>query len=97
MYDTAFKAELWIWQAQKGSWHFVTLPEKLSAGIAMSDQMMKGGFGSVKVEVRIGDFAWKTSIFKDKKRGYILPIKAKARKINALHAGDQVNIRLRFL
>ena len=33
------------------------------------------GFGSVRVEARIGDVVWRTSVFPVKSGGYFLPVK----------------------
>jgi hypothetical protein len=93
--DFTFKARLWIWNAQKGSWHFVSLPRDISAEIKDGYPFKSKGFGSVPVTVTIGETEWKTSIFPDSKRGqYILPIKAAVRKVENLNKDDTAEVKI---
>jgi hypothetical protein len=68
-----FTAPIWIWSANKGSWHFVTVPGEQSLEIRSTSFMARGGFGSVKVQATIGDLSWRTSAFPQKKGTYLLP------------------------
>ena len=80
----SFEAQLWLWNAQKGSWHFLTVPAEY-APLIKSFAIHERGFGSVPVRVTIGDSSWKTSVFPDSKSGtYILPVKAAVRKVEKL-------------
>ena len=89
-----FSAELWLWDG-KGAWHFVTLPQDISAEIKEVFGKNQPGFGSVRVNVKVKDYSWKTSIFPDNKsKSYLLPIKAEVRKKTGIRAGDQVDISL---
>ncbi len=93
--DFEFESEIWLWQAEKGAWHFLTVPEDISADIKAFTKHLARGFRSVKVEARIGDTVWKTSIFPSKSHnGYILPIKASVRKAEGVFANDKVVVRL---
>ena len=47
-------APVWLWNADKGSWHFLTVPPEQAADIRFDSMGMRGGFGSVRVEARIG-------------------------------------------
>lgn len=91
--DFTFDAELWIYSGPT-AWHFITLP------VAISDEIKffvksRNGFGSVRVNVAIGDSAWKTSIFPySEANAFILPIKKEVRHKQSLHAGDTASIRL---
>jgi hypothetical protein len=91
------KAEMWR-HASADGWYFVTFPEVASAEIRERFGMMSPGFGSLRVEVAIGDTRWRTSIFYDTKlRCYLLPMKAAVRKAANLAEGDQVEFLLRVL
>ncbi|MEQ1754753.1 MAG: DUF1905 domain-containing protein [Micropepsaceae bacterium] len=91
-----FKAKLWAWQGGNASWHFLTLPKKLSAEIRFFTALPKRGFGSVRVEARIGGSVWKTSLFPSKQQGsYILPVKAGVRQAELLAPGKAATVTLR--
>jgi hypothetical protein len=56
------------------------------------------GFGSVKVEVRIGGSRWKTSLFPRKGGdGWFLPVKKPVRLAEHLIEGDEVEVELSLL
>jgi len=60
------------------------------------------GFGSVKVEVRIGGSRWKTSLFPRKASdgggdGWFLPVKKPVRLAELLVEGDEVEVELTLL
>lgn len=93
--ETQFTAKMWK-TTMNGAWYFVSLPIETSAWIK-SFQARRLGFGSVKVNVRIGATSWKTSIFPDSKLGtYVLPIKKQARQSEAIEEGDEVAVYLGF-
>ena len=54
------------------------------------------GFGSVKVEARIGESEWSTSVF-PQDYGWFLPVKAAVRRANGLEEGDTAEIDLTLL
>jgi hypothetical protein len=86
---------LWIWKGEgAGRWFFVTIPEEHSAEIRAEAFSGPRGFGSVRVEARIGDVAWRTSVFPIKSGGYLLPVKAEVRKRAGLSDGDEVTVTL---
>lgn len=93
----AFTAPLWIWNAGKGSWHFITVPDEPSLEIRAESFASRGGFGSVRVEVSIGGVAWQTSVFPQKSGGYLLPVKADIRRRAGIAAGDDVAVALQLL
>ncbi|MDP9422490.1 MAG: DUF1905 domain-containing protein [Pseudomonadota bacterium] len=88
---------LWLWSGGQGSWHFLTVPEEQAAEFRAESLARRGGFGSVKVDARIGDVAWRTSVFPQKSGGYILPVKASVRREAAIAAGDEVSFELEIL
>ena len=94
-----FEAELWVWAARRDdSWTFVSLPVEASDEIRDRTDGQRRGFGSVRVEARVGPSIWRTSIFPDSKSGaYVLPIKQAVRKANALAPGDRVKVTVEVL
>ena len=88
-----FQAQLWKYQAPKAAWYFITLPKEDSLRINHQNLLKIKGWGSIPVEVKIGQNVWRTSIFPSSKSGcYILPIKAEIRKKEKISEGDVVNV-----
>lgn len=90
-------APLWLWSGDNGSWHFVTVPEELSGEFRAQSLAQRRGFGSIRVEARIGGVTWRTSVFPQKSGGYILPVKADVRRRAGIVAGDEVELELEVL
>jgi hypothetical protein len=88
---------LWLWSGGQASWHFLTVPEEQASEIRAQSFAHRGGFGSVKVEARIGEVRWRTSVFPQKSGGYILPVKASVRRDAGITAGDEVSFELEIL
>lgn len=88
---------LWLWSGESASWHFLTVPEELSGEFRVHSLASRGGFGSVRVEVRIGEVSWRTSVFPQKSGGYILPVKKEIRCRAGIAAGDEVGFELEIL
>lgn len=95
---------LWRWTggANNGTWHFLTIDgetgEALS-GTALIRRLEGNarGFGSLKVEARIGESRFATSVFPSKAGGgWLLPVKAAVRKAEGVGAGDVVEVSLVF-
>ncbi|MBN9216192.1 MAG: hypothetical protein ABS62_05000 [Microbacterium sp. SCN 70-200] len=79
-----FEGEIYRWAARTDSWYFVNLPADLSAEIREIPRPYRG-FGSVRVNVRIGGSRWRTSIFPDAGQGtYVLPLKRAVRDAEGL-------------
>lgn len=80
-----------------GSWRFVILPQATADEI--DDRVaLRGGFGSIKVDVRLGDQEWRTSLFPAAKReSFFLPLKAAVRDAEGVDDGDVVSIEVRPL
>lgn len=95
----AFTAALWIWNGEGGSWHFFTVPEEPSAEIRLEAGAAgpRRGFGSVRVEARIGDVAWRTSVFPQKGGTWLLPVKADVRRRAGVAAGDEATVSLELV
>jgi hypothetical protein len=92
-----FTAPLWLWSGGQGSWHFVTVPEEQSGEIRAEAFAGPRGFGSVRVEARIDDVRWRTSVFPQKSGGYLLPVKAEVRRRAGIATGDEVTVGLDVL
>jgi len=88
---------LWLWAGERTSWHFITVPAEKSGEIRAHGLFHHGGFGSVRVEARIADVAWRTSVFPQKSGGYLLPVKAEVRRKAGIAAGDEVEVALELL
>src|SRR4051812_48761864 len=90
-----FEAELWSSETV-AAWVFATL----SAALGEDLRLLSGppvGFGSVRVEVSVGSSTWRTSVFPDKSRGYVLPVKSAVRRSESLEVGDRTELRLRLV
>lgn len=91
-----FEAELWL-SSVEGTWVFLTVPPELSDEI-LELAPRKGGFGSVRVEVAIGETTWRTSLFPDTARAsYVLPVKRAVRNAEGIDVGDRVPVNLRLV
>lgn len=90
---------LWIWKGSDaaGRWYFITVPDEQSAEIKAHAFGSPRGFGSVKVEARIGDVAWRTSVFPLNSGGYLLPVKKEVRSRAGIGAGDEIIVELELL
>ncbi|NYD56515.1 hypothetical protein BKA08_000753 [Nocardioides marinisabuli] len=86
-----FEAEVWL--AEGGSWAFVTLPGEVDDDVRLLAGP-RSGFGSVRVEVVLGATTWRTSVFPDKVRGFVLPLKSQVRRAEGVDVGDRVRLRL---
>jgi hypothetical protein len=89
---------LWIWKGEAaGRWYFITVPEEQSEEIRAHAFGNPRGFGSVKVEARIDEVVWRTSVFPLNSGGYLLPVKASVRRDANIAAGDEVTVILELL
>ncbi len=89
---------LWLWSGEGGRWHFFTVPDDQADFIrAQRFANPRRGFGSVRVEARIGEAVWRTSLFPQKSGGFILPVKVDVRRKAGIAAGDEISVRLELL
>jgi hypothetical protein len=93
--EHTFEARLFPWNADRpDSWVFATLPEQLSDEIEETAEPR--GFGSVRVQVRVGASEWSTSLFPSKTEGaYVLPVKKPVRRAEGLEAGETATFTIR--
>ena len=88
--------KVWLYPGESANWHFVTLTKKVGQEIKENFGKTARGFGSLPVEVTIGTTVFKTSIFPDKRLGsYLLPLKAKVRKIEDIEADEPVTFTIK--
>jgi hypothetical protein len=92
------KSLLWIWKGEAaGRWYFITIPDEQSDEIRAQAFGTPRGFGSVRVEARVGEVTWRTSVFPLNRGGYLLPVKAEVRRKAGIGAGDEVTVELELL
>ncbi len=91
------KSKIWLYPGSS-AWHFVTLPKKDAQEIKKLYLGLERGWGSLPVEVTIGETQWKTSIFPDKKAGsYLLPLKSQIRKKENLKNGMTIKFSIEVM
>ena len=87
-----FTAEIWASESV-GTWAFVTLSPEVDEEIRLGSGPPTA-FGSVRVEASVGATTWRTSVFPDKVRGFVLPVKTAVRRAEGLEVGDDVTVSL---
>jgi len=93
----SFTAHLWEW-ASKASWYFLSLPEADADDIEERFGATAHGFGSIRVEVKIGATTWRTSIFPStSEKTYVLPVKKAVRSAEGLLPEAQVAVELTII
>ena len=94
--EFSFAAVLWRWP-KRPAWHFVTLPFDVADEV--EDVVAeRGGFDSVRVEVRVGASVWLTSMFPSRgNQSLILPVKRQVRDDNLLSEGDEATFCAGFV
>jgi Domain of unknown function (DUF1905) len=91
-----FAAPVRRWE--DGSWRFITVPEEVSDEVDEVVGDATGGFGSVRVEVRIGASVWRTSLFPSRSAGaFVLPVKKAVRVAEDLADDDVAQVRIRLV
>lgn len=92
----SFSAELWLYPG-KAAWVFATLPTETSDDI-LDAEPPTGGFGSVRVSVRIGATTWRTSLFPDSRSAsFVLPVKRSVREKESVEIGDTVDVTVELV
>lgn len=92
-----FEGTVRLWPANE-KFFLLGLPEDLSADIFEISEGLTNGWGSLKVEAKIGESIWQTSIFPDTKLGiFELPLKAEIRKKNDLGVGSITSCEIELL
>lgn len=89
------KGEVILWTGDKASWHFLVLDPSARKKV----DAVKGprrGWGQIKVKAILGKTIWETSIFPDKKSGWVLPLKAVVRKKEGIEKGSKIHVSLKL-
>lgn len=95
--DFEFEGRLRLWEARRDEgWTFVDLPAALADEVLEVAEPVARGFGSVRVQVRIGGTSWRTSLFPGEST-YALPIKKAVRIAESCEAGDTVRVWIELL
>lgn len=89
------KAKIFKWTG-KGAWFFIRIEKETAEIIKDNFGMFAAGWGSLPVNVTLGNSTWKTSIFPDKGT-YLLPIKSQIRKAEQIHESDTLYIHLEIV
>lgn len=94
-----FTATLYRWDARQADrWVFVNLPPDLADEVLEAGEHVARGFGSLRVEVRIGATVWRTSIFPSSSaETFVLPLKKAVRAAQGLDVGDEARVHLRLV
>ena len=87
--DYTVRAKVWRWK--NGSWHFANLAPKQSAEIKRRFGSTARGWGSIRVQITIGETQWQTSLFPtNDNKTYLFAIKKDVRKAEGIDAGDTI-------
>jgi hypothetical protein len=97
MTELSFEAELYPWREERpDAWIFVALPPEMARLVNDSVTAPPRGFGSVRVEVTVGDSTWRTSLFPADDT-YVLPVKRPVRRAEEIDVGDVALFAIRVL
>jgi hypothetical protein len=92
-----FCSTVWMYPGAQAAWHFITVPEHISATIKKLFSTHAKAWGSIAVEATVGKTSWSTSLFPDKKRkAYVLPLKSAVRKAEGITKDDEIEVRLKI-
>ena len=77
MTEHRFSSQVWEHSpGDPGSWHFLTVPAEVCEELSL-ESGPPGGFGSIRVQARIGGTTWSTSLFPESggDGAMVLPVK----------------------
>ncbi len=87
------KSKLTKYQTSKAAWYFLIVNKKNSKILKNPQIKRSGGWGSIKIKVTIGNTSWLTSLFPNKDKEYMLPVKVAVRKKENIDDGDMVEFQ----
>lgn len=87
-----FTAKIWYWRGPS-PYYFVTVPPEQSASLRAIMREVTYGWGMIPIRAKVGHTEWTTSMF-PKDGGYIVPLKDKIRKAEALSEGNEIEIEI---
>lgn len=80
------------------AWFFIFVPKDTSLDIKKGFGDRSRGWGSLPVEVTVGETIWRTSIFYDRKEEkFMLPLKASVRKAENIIEGKRITISIEII
>jgi hypothetical protein len=88
----SFEAEVFHWRGPS-PFFFVALPPPDAAELQRLARAVTYGWGMVPVEARIGEVAFRTSLFA-KQDTYYVPLKDAVRRAANVTAGDRVGLQI---
>ncbi|TXH00846.1 MAG: DUF1905 domain-containing protein [Candidatus Moraniibacteriota bacterium] len=91
-----FTAKLFSYSVEATSWFFVETNATVAAEMKSQARSVKA-FGSIPVQVTVGQTTWRTSLFPTKQKTYVLPIKAIVRRKEDIREGDRIKIMLELI
>lgn len=91
-----FTAKLFRYSVEATSWFFVETNATVAAEMKSQARSVKA-FGSIPVQVTVGQTTWRTSLFPTKQKTYVLPIKAIVRRKEDIREGDRIKIMLELI
>lgn len=95
--EYAFDASVWLYPGKSG-WYFISVPKDISADIHEKFADRKRGWGSIPINVKIGNSSWKTSIFPDSKSAcFLLPIKSEIRKAERILVDESCRVQIEII
>lgn len=90
-----FESPVTRWDKRVDSWYFATMPEELSVELRELPSPPRG-FGSLRVQARIGATIWNTSIFFSD-GAFVLPLKKAVRDSCGIAEGEVITVDLDIL
>lgn len=87
-----FSGDIWEWRGP-APYYFVTVPAEDYEVLREVSKFVTYGWGMIPVEARIGQTAWKTSLWPKEGR-YVVPLKVSVRRAEGLKKGDRVTVCL---
>ena len=89
------------WQGDRGTYHLVTFTGDAAEALSTHALMQKlefgrsRGFGSIKLNARVGGTEWRTSVFPQNKQSeWVLLISKKVMRAEDIVAGDAIEVTL---
>jgi hypothetical protein len=99
-----FTAPLIRWSTDEhGNMRYIRIDGEAAEAISAHELVrrlelgQRRGFGSVKVNVTIGESRWSTSVFPPKEGGWFLPIKKAICRAEGLEDGADIEVHLELL
>lgn len=88
------KAYVWVHDGP-APWHFATIEKGYAEELKKDYKLPPKGFGSIPVNVLVGNTKWKTSIFPDRDGSYLLPLKKEVRVKESIKANTHIELDIK--